>query len=131
MRQFEPHRLAWNALAILIGVSALVTPPVGLAVLVAPWLLWLWAFALIGSGALGIVAPLQDTVDGLATERGALWVQTGTLVWIVISSVYLRGLVELFGLAAYLVWIAANAVRDRQIAWLVKPAPARLRPPRK
>lgn len=131
MRQIEPHRLAWNALAVLIGVSALVSPPVGLAALVAPWLLWVWAVALVGSGVVGLVAPLRGAVDGLAAERAGLWIQTGTLLWIVISSLYLRGLVELFGMAAYLVWIAANAVRDHQIASLVKPAPARLRPPRK
>lgn len=116
---FEPHRAAWHVLAVLIGISALVLPPVGLAALVPAWLLALWAFGLAASGVLGIVAPFRQThgvINALALERAALWVQMGTLLWIIASAVVLRGMADGFGLAAYLVWITANALRDRRIA---------------
>lgn len=116
MREFEPHRVAWHVFAVLIGVSAVVNPPAGLAALVTPWLLQMWVYLLLGSGMLGIVAPFWSPLMTLALERAALWVQTGTLLWIVISSVYLQGWAELFGLAAYLVWITANVWRERRIA---------------
>lgn len=116
---FEPHRAAWHVLAILIGISALVVPPRGLAALVPLWLLYLWAANLTVSGILGIVAPFRQPhglINALALERAALWVQAGTLLWIIVSALFLRGMMDIFGLAAYLVWIIANALRDRRIA---------------
>jgi hypothetical protein len=116
---FEPHRAAWHALAILIGSSALVVPPHGLAAIVPGWLLGWWAFNLAGSGVLGIIAPVgqaRSVITALALERAALWVQTGTLAWIIVSALYLRGMADGFGLAAYLVWITANVIRERRIA---------------
>jgi hypothetical protein len=116
MREYEPHRLAWHALAVLFGLLALAVPPAGLAALVRPWLLWLWAMALLASGAAGLAVPFQRPALGLATERAALWIQTGTLVWVIISSLYLRGTAGLVGMLLYIIWIAANVARDRRIA---------------
>lgn len=129
MRQIEPHRLAWHALGVLIGLSAFVVPPDGLALLVAPWLLGIWVIALMGSGLLGITAPFRRRpLDVVVAERVALWIQTITLSWIIISSVYLRGLADLVALVVYLIWIAANVARDRQIASALTKSP---RPPGK
>jgi hypothetical protein len=116
---FEPHRAAWHALAVLLGLSALVLPPKGLASAVPSWMLILWAFGLAASGVLGIAAPFRQTsgvISALAMERAALWIQTGTLLWVIISSLFLRGLVGLVGLVAYFLWIIANTLRDRRIA---------------
>ena len=110
---------AWHIVAVVLGVSALVVPPVGLAALVPAWLLALWAFNLALSGTLGIIAPFRQTsgvINALALERAALWIQTGTLVWIVVSAIFLSGMASGFGLAVYIAWIIANALRDRRIA---------------
>lgn len=116
---FEPHRAAWHVLAVLFGLAAFVVPPAGLALLVDPWQVDVWAAGLIGSGLLGIAAPLLQhyaLVTALATERAALWVQTGTLVWIIIAVVYYQGPTGWLSAAVYLLWAAANAVRARRIA---------------
>lgn len=116
MRRIEPHRLAWQALAILIGTSALVTPPAGLAAIVDPWLLYAWAGALIWTGVAISFSTLRDPVIAVAVERAAAWIQTLTLAWIIVAALWYRGMADGFGLVAYLVWITANVVRDRQIA---------------
>lgn len=116
---FEPHRAAWHLLAILIGFSAVVRPPEGLAAIIDRRILILWAIALMLSGVIGVVAPFRQSrglASALALERAALWVQTGTLLWIVASAVYYRGAADGFGLVAYVVWIIANVIRDRRIA---------------
>ena len=116
---FEPHRAAWHFLAVLIGFSAIVTPPRGLGALVPHWELSLWAALLMLSGIAGALAPLRqsaDLPDALAIERAALWVQMGTLAWIITASMWLRGTADGLGVIAYLVWIIANAWRDRRIA---------------
>lgn len=116
---YEPHRALWHVLAVLIGFSAIVRPPEGLAAVVDPVILLIWAGALMVSGVIGIVAPIRQPhglANALALERAALWVQTGTLIWILISAVYYRGMADIFGLAMYAGWIIANVIRDRRIA---------------
>jgi len=116
---FEPHRALWHCLAILIGSQAMVVPPRGLAAIVDTWLLWLWASALVLSGIVGLIAPIAQPADlgvSLAAERGALWVQTGTLAWIIVAALYYRGTADGLGLVVYLGWAVANVLRDRRIA---------------
>lgn len=116
---FEPHRAAWHVVAVLIGIAALFYPPQGLALLVPGWVLYVWAAALIASAAVAIWAPLRqarDARNALAAERAALWCQSTTLVWIVVSALYYQGIRSAFGLVFYVVWIAANIVRDLRIA---------------
>lgn len=111
-----PHQSAFHALAVLIGTSALITPPRGLALLVPHWELYLWAALLLATGITGLVAPILRLPERIALERATLWLQSLTLAWIVISAVYYQGANDLLGLAAYVVWIAANVARGRQIA---------------
>lgn len=116
---FEPHRAAWHVLAVLIGFGAVVSPPQGLAAIVDPLVLMMWAAGLLLSGVIGIVAPFRQShglANALGLERAALWVQTGTLLWIVVSAFYYRGTADALGAMAYIVWIIANVIRDRRIA---------------
>ena len=116
---YEPHRALWHVLAVIMGVSAIVRPPYGLGALVDRWVLILWATALLMSGALGIIAPFRQShglASALALERAALWVQIGTLAWIVVAAVYYRGAADIFGIVMYAGWIIANTIRDRRIA---------------
>jgi len=116
---FEPHRAMWHVLAVLIGGGALIMPPKGLAALVDPVILYLWATALMLSGAVGLIAPFRQPSglgNALAAERAALWIQTGTLLWIIVSAIYYRGGQDALGLFVYLGWAVANVLRDRRIA---------------
>lgn len=114
--RMAPHQMAFHALAVLIGISALITPPRGLALLVPHGELLLWASLLMGTGVAGAFAPFLRIPEGIALERATLWMQSLTLVWIIISAIYYQGAGEMLGLAAYVAWIAANVARDRQIA---------------
>jgi len=122
---FEPHRALWHVLAIVLGGSAFIVPPQGLAALVDPVILGIWASALLLSGIGGLVAPLTQPANlghALAVERAALWIQTGTLIWIIVSALYYRGVQDGAGVIVYLGWAVANVLRDHRIASAVTKA---------
>lgn len=132
---YEPYRLCFQVVAIVLGAAYLATvpPPGSVAEVVgkhAHWLVYLWAAGLMVSGMGALVGSLwaaiqtgrADPIVGYALERGSLTVQDGALFILIGATIYTSGLRGLFGVGILAAWMAANIWRDQQIASYLRKA---------
>lgn len=135
-RSYEPYRLCFQLVAVILGAAYLVVTPVPGSVSAvvgerAHWLVYLWAGGLMVSGFGALIGSLwavwQDVdkdkiIIGYAIERGSLTVQTGALFVITGATLYVNGMRGALGVGILLAWMAANVWRDRQIASVLRTA---------
>lgn len=122
--QRRPYEMCLMVVSILVGLGYLTTVPApqSVAALMPSWLVAMWAWALLVSGALGLVGCLWwgRTTAGLGLERAALAAQSGALLVIAGATLdaWAVGGVAAFpllGLTFLLAWLVANLWRIRQI----------------
>lgn len=123
--RWDLYELGFLVLSVLLGFGYLTTVPAPstVAALMPGWLVALWAWVLLGSGALGIVGCLWrgGPLVGLGMERAALAAQSGALLLIAgcTMQAWAIGALDPFpalGIGFTAMWMTMNVLRIRQIA---------------
>lgn len=104
-------------------VTALLAAPTALTAVLPRAMVVGWAAGMLLSGVGGLVGNLWrgNPYWAMAIERASLTVQTVSLLVIFCSIAYVVGLAGSFGLGFTLTWMAINVIRDRQLAFDLKP----------
>jgi hypothetical protein len=105
--------------SVLLGVAyqVQVPTPQSLAALVPAWMVVLWSWGLLLSGAVGLVACFWrgGITVGLGFESGALLMSTAALLLIAAASFAVNGVRAVFGIGLIAAWGLANVARCLQI----------------
>lgn len=110
--------------SVLAGLGYLTTvpAPASVAALMPGWLVATWAWTLLASGVVGLVACMWRgrVTTGLGVERAALSAQAGALLVIAGATfeawaIGRTAVFPLLGVAFLTAWLAADVWRIRQI----------------